>query len=222
MNGHTNAEKIERSLRFLYGDVLDIPLQFDDDQEIRPITNTTSIETPKIESCTLCDLYIGRTKAVIAKGSLSKGIAFIGDYPNNIDDEEGSPFSGSEGDLLRKMVLAMNLDPEKVFYTNLFKCKPPVSFVFTEEHFKYCPEIYLQEQIKDLKIIVALGEMSSRYFYRSLTSLDLLRGQPFAYWNKTKVYATHHPRTLLKQPNLKKEAWADLQKVMKEITSENI
>lgn len=205
--------ELERTVTHLYGDLLGFPLlEKLARSESEPAKNNLQDE---IKYCSKCSLHIGRKNSVFGRGELNARIAFIGDFPSDADDTAATPFSDAAGDLLQKMIVAMNLRPEETYLANLVKCRPPASKGISEEEIGSC-RAYLEEQFSSVRanIIVALGETASKALARSDSSLSTLRGQIFD-WNGRKVFCTHHPKDLLQSPQKKKEAWDDLKKVMK-------
>ena len=169
----------------------------------------------KIRYCQDCGLHIGRRNLVFGRGAPGASIAFVGDVPSLEDDEAGQPFSDGAGALLDKMVIAMKLKPESTYLTNIFKCRPPGDQKPDQDLFRVC-EAHLKAQFEMLgaQTIVALGESAARALARAEAPLRVLRGQEFE-WEGRRVFCTHHPRDLLRSPAKKKEAWEDLQRVMR-------
>jgi DNA polymerase len=215
MSFREDAAALAKTLKSLYGDLADEPL-FPALQPSEPSLSPTLAQyAEEIRYCQNCSLYIGRGHSVFGRGLPEAEIAFVGDFPSDADDGQGEPFSDEAGELLHKMIVAMKLRPEETYLTNFFKCRPPAGQRLEQEHFRACEEI-LSRQFSFLaaRIVVALGENSARALARSEAPLAVLRGQVFS-WNERSVYCTHHPRDLLRSPAKKKEAWADLQAVMR-------
>jgi uracil-DNA glycosylase family 4 len=164
-------------------------------------------------NCTACALHIGRKNSVFGSGNLSSGIAFVGDSPSTFDDNTGNIFSDEAGKLLDRMITAMHLRPENTYKTNLVKCRSPNERAAKEAEINTCRN-FLDEEINGARIIVALGESAAQFFSRTDATISALRGKWYEH-NDAKVMITHHPRALLKDPAKKKEAWEDLQSVMK-------
>jgi uracil-DNA glycosylase family 4 len=227
MDWQDNARALAQTIEALYGDVVDYPL-LDSARESLGLPAAAHAAAPilspseelagyaaKIRYCTDCGLNIGRRNSVFGRGSPDSPIAFVGDFPSDADDASGVPFSNGAGDLLDKMIVAMKLQPEGTYLTNIFKCRPPVNQPMSDDHFRAC-EVHLREQFRQLNatIIVTLGETASRALGRTQAPLKVLRGQEFE-WEGRRVICTHHPRDLLSSPALKKEAWNDLQVAMR-------
>ena len=79
----------------------------------------------EIRTCTLCDLYKTRTKAVPGAGNPHAEIMFIGEAPGYNEDKQGLPFVGQSGKYLESLLKLIDLKREDVFITNVVKCRPP-------------------------------------------------------------------------------------------------
>ncbi|MGZ3692712.1 MAG: uracil-DNA glycosylase [Bdellovibrionota bacterium] len=218
MNQDEWAQSAVRTIENLYGDLLDIPL-FSLEGGLEPTQPNGGVGlaalAEEIRFCQLCILHIGRKQSVFGRGSPEARVAFIGDFPSESDNETGEPFSDEAGALLNKMIVAMKLRPEETYLTNAYKCHPPVGQAVENSLFGAC-EKHLKIQMQSVKaeIIVAMGERAAQAIAHSEAPLRVLRKQELE-WNGKKVICTHHPRELLHSPTKKKEAWEDLQSVMK-------
>lgn len=177
----------------------------------------------EIASCTRCKLASTRTKTVFARGNPSASLCFIGEAPGAEEDAQGLPFVGRAGQLLDKMIQAMGLVPERdVYIVNILRCRPPGNRKPEPEEITACLP-YLHEQL-DLvrpKVIVALGNTSVGTLLNTQIGISKLRGQWKLYRGSVLVMPTYHPSYLLRpgpqQTESKKQAWEDLQAVMKEL-----
>lgn len=169
-----------------------------------------------IRFCPTCVLHLSRRQLVFGRGPVNAPIVFVGDYPSDADDQSGQPFSDPAGALLQKMIVAMKLRPEEVYLTTLFKGLPTRERAAELDFVRHCEEHLLgQFEFLTAPIVVAMGEHTARALVRSDSPLRGLRtGQEFT-WNRRRVFCTHHPRELLAEPGKKKEAWDDLQAVMR-------
>lgn len=181
----------------------------------------------EVASCTRCELAKTRTHTVFSRGNPTAKLCFVGEAPGADEDAQGLPFVGRAGQLLDKMIGAMGLDPDAdVYVCNILKCRPPGNRRPTPEESETCIP-YLHEQLAavDPKVIVALGNTAVASLVGGATHLGLgitkLRGQWKLYRGRVLVMPTYHPSYLLREgPHLaqaKRDAWADLQKVMKEL-----
>lgn len=215
------SKELARTIRHTFGDLLDQPLLGNDSPapEKGKLTPAQALAeyAERIKFCNNCSLHIGRTNLVFGRGHWEARIAFIGDFPSDADDKNGTPFSDEHGALLNKMILAMKIRPEETYLTNIFKCRAPAGARLEAAQFIACQEhlIFQFTQVR-APVIVALGDHAARALARSESPLRVLRRQVFE-WQGRKVICTHHPRDLHNSPQLKKEAWDDLQLAMREM-----
>ena len=174
-------------------------------------------------SCTKCALATTRTNVVFSRGNPEAKLVFIGEAPGADEDEQGLPFVGRAGQLLDKMIGAMGLDPAKdVYVCNIIKCRPPGNRKPEPIEVETCIP-YLHEQLAavDPKAIVALGNTAVAALLSTKLGITKVRGQWKLYRGKVPVMPTYHPSYLLRpspqQIEAKKQAWEDLQSVMKEL-----
>lgn len=196
-----------------------------------PPSTQAAIATPRplpailaeVASCTKCGLHEGRTNTVFARGNPEAELCFIGEAPGADEDAQGVPFVGRAGQLLDKMIKAMGLDPEKdVYVCNIIKCRPPNNRRPEPDEVATCIP-YLHEQIAqvDPKVIVALGNTAVAALLGTKIGITRVRGTWKLYRGKIPVMPTYHPSYLLRpspqQSEAKRQAWEDLQAVMKEL-----
>ena len=174
-------------------------------------------------TCTKCGLSETRTNVVFARGNPEAKLVFIGEAPGADEDAQGLPFVGRAGQLLDKMIQAMGLDPAKdVYVCNIVKCRPPGNRTPTPVEIETCIP-YLHEQLAaiDPKVIVAMGNTAVGSLLNTKIGITKVRGQWKLYRGKVPVMPTYHPSYLIRpsaqQTEAKKQAWEDLQAVMKEL-----
>ena len=189
----------------------------------------------EIRACHRCPLGDTRLNAVPGEGNPNAELMFIGEGPGFDEDHKGRPFIGRAGQLLDKMIAAMGLKREQVFIGNIAKCHPMVNPTDPEAHgndrapnaeeIAFCRK-YIERQIAAIspKYVVALGGVAAKALISDSKSLGALRGKFHLLHLDTvelkqpvKILATYHPAALLRNPNWKKDAWADLQMVMAEM-----
>ena len=144
---------------------------------------------------------------------------FIGEAPGANEDIQGLPFVGAAGELLDKMIHAMQLNTERdVYICNVVKCRPPSNRNPDISEIEACKN-YLLNQIRLVKprMIVTLGRFAIQTILNTQEAVGKLRGQIHRY-NDINVVATFHPSYLLRNPAAKKDAWRDLQLAMKAFT----
>ncbi len=182
-----------------------------------------SVVAAEAKGCTKCGLAATRTNVVFSRGNPAAKICFIGEAPGADEDEQGLPFVGRAGQLLDKMIRAMSLDPEKdVYVCNIIKCRPPGNRRPEPVEVETCIP-YLHEQIAIVapKVIVAMGNTAASALLGSTLGITKMRGQWKLYRGRVPVMPTYHPSYLLRpspqQVESKRQAWEDLQAVMKEL-----
>ena len=164
--------------------------------------------------CRRCPLAATRTNVVFGEGDPHAELMFIGEGPGADEDRLGRPFVGRAGQLLDKMIAAMQFTREEVYIANIVKCRPPGNRTPTPEEAQRCIG-YLERQIKFIapKVIVLLGATAATFLLDRHDGITKLRGN----WTEYKgipVMPTYHPAFLLRQESAKREAWHDLQMVM--------
>lgn len=180
--------------------------------------NATDLPSLKslISGCTKCELYKTRKNFVFGVGNPQAKVMVIGEAPGADEDEQGEPFVGRAGQLLNKMLLAINFPREEVFIANILKSRPPGNRDPKPEEVAAC-EPYLWKQIEIIKpkMILCVGRIAGSNLLKQETdSLGKMRGKVFDFMG-AKVMVTYHPAALIRNPNWKPAAWEDLQKFRK-------
>jgi len=145
---------------------------------------------------------------------------FIGEGPGADEDALGRPFVGKAGKLLDKMIEAMGSRREEIFIANVVKCRPPNNRKPMREEMDMCLP-YLRQQIRLIrpKIIVGLGGTAMEGLLGKPAGITRMRGI-WQEYEGIKLMPTFHPSYLLRDPSKKKDAWLDLQAVLKELGKE--
>ena len=168
-----------------------------------------------IGDCTRCRLHKGRTNLVFGVGNVNADLMFVGEGPGADEDAQGEPFVGRAGQLLNNMISAMGIKREDVYIANVVKCRPPSNRTPEKDECDTCsPFLMRQIDIIQPKVIVALGAVAAKNLLAVNDSMSNLRGRWYDFRN-SKLLVTYHPAYLLRDPRQKKEAWKDLQMVMK-------
>lgn len=165
----------------------------------------------KIRQCKRCKLCKGRKQAVPGTGVLNPAVLVVGEGPGAEEDEQGLPFVGVAGQLLDKMLAAINLSrTTNCHIANIVKCRPPRNRDPEPEESDACRS-YLEAQIAILKpkMILAVGRIAIQNLLQTSQGIGQLRGQVLDY-NGIPLMATYHPSALLRNQDLKRPAWEDL------------
>lgn len=172
----------------------------------------------KVEECRRCSLSLSRKKVVFGEGNLNAELMFIGEAPGLEEDLSGRPFVGRSGQLLTRMIQAMNLRREEVYIANILKCRPPRNRDPLPYEVENClPYLFIQIDIIRPKLLVLLGRVAGLALLGEDFSLSKCRGKFFKFRGR-KTIASFHPAYLLMHPSAKKLAWEDMKKVMRELS----
>lgn len=165
----------------------------------------------KIKDCKKCHLHESRTNFVFGTGNSRAEVMFVGEAPGRDEDLQGEPFVGRAGQLLNKILAAINFRREEVFIANILKCRPPENRDPLPDEIEKC-EPHLIEQIRLIqpKLICALGRIAAQALLRTNLPLNRLR-RKFHDYQGIKFLATYHPAALLRYPQYKKDTWEDVQ-----------
>ena len=170
-----------------------------------------------VAACTLCALHRTRTQTVFGSGSPRADWLVVGEAPGFEEDRQGQPFVGRAGQLLTKMLRAIDLEREEVFIANILKCRPPDNRDPQPQEIGHCLS-YLRQQIELIqpKIILAMGRIAAQSLLDTNVAIGRLRGTE-QYFADTRipVVVTYHPAYLLRSPQQKRKAWEDLQRAVR-------
>ena len=174
--------------------------------------------------CTRCKLHTTRRSIVFGVGDPHAPLMFVGEAPGEQEDKRGEPFVGPAGQLLDKMIEAMGWTRSSVYIANTTKCRPPNNRNPQPDELEQCmPFLHAQIMAIAPRIIVALGRPASNQLLGTDAPISALRGQFHNYPRFTsdrhslKIMPTFHPAYLLRDPDKKRIAWADLKLVMAEL-----
>lgn len=168
----------------------------------------------EIQNCSGCSLKDTRNKLVFGAGNAGASVMVIGEAPGFEENLQGKPFVGKAGELLTKMVSAINLDRDKdLFITNILKCRPPENRNPNQTESLSCvPILKRQISIIEPKVLLILGRIAAQELLQLTDSIAKLRMKLHTY-NSIPAIVTYHPAALLRNQNYKKPAWEDLQKL---------
>ena len=169
----------------------------------------------QICNCLKCALGHTRTKFVFGVGNPNATLMLVGEAPGADEDAQGEPFVGRAGQLLNKILEAINFKREDVYICNILKCRPPNNRKPQPEEVEQCIP-YLQKQIQLIKpkVILCLGLTAAENLLKTAESLGKLRGRVMQY-EGIPLMVTYHPAALLRNPNWKRPTWEDVQAVRK-------
>lgn len=175
-----------------------------------------------VKSCELCDLCKTRTNTVIGRGDPKSPIMLVGEGPGADEDIQGLPFVGRAGQLLDKILAAVNIDPESVYIANVVKCRPPNNRTPLDSEAIAClPYLRAQYALVAPKIIICLGATAAKHLINPEIRITRERGQ----WIEKKgvwMLATYHPAALLRDETKKRPVWEDFKSLLLKMDELNI
>jgi DNA polymerase len=195
---------------------------FDEPQFSEPVLSAeekvVALDALRLEvaACMKCQLLAEtRTQTVFGIGSPTARLMFIGEAPGADEDRLGEPFVGKSGQLLTDMITkGLGITREEVFIANVLRCRPPDNRPPTlEEAAKCLPFLEKTISIVRPEYLCLLGKSAVTTLLQTMLPMGKLRGRWHRYRGIPTV-VTWHPSYLLRQPEAKKEAWADLQLLM--------
>ena len=166
----------------------------------------------EIENCTRCPLHAGRTHPVPGAGPLDAEIMFVGEAPGFYEDQKGVPFVGRAGQLLNELLAGAQIDRNKVFVSNVLKCRPPGNRDPKAAEVKACQD-YLERQIAIIepKIIVTLGRHSMARAFPS-EKISIVHGKPRCIEGQL-YFPMYHPAAALHRPTLRETVEEDFDRL---------
>ncbi len=172
----------------------------------------------QVAECRLCSLCGGIRNKVPGQGDPHSPLMLIGEGPGQTEDEEGLAFVGAAGQLLTRMLEAIQLPRDRVYICNIVKCRPPNNRVPTPEEADAC-RIHLRMQtfLVRPKVIVLLGSTAAKNILDPEIRITRERGK----WTERKgvwIMPTYHPSALLRDPDKKREAWEDMKSLRGKLT----
>lgn len=216
---------------------IDLP---DQTGEPQPLKNQDEAETPskknpkplilaeKLAACSTLDELkelctsaeelktdLENTNLVFGVGNPNADLMLIGEAPGEQEDQKGEPFVGAAGQLLNKILGAINFKREDVYISNILKHRPPGNRnPKPEEAERSLPYLKKQIELINPKILLCLGKVSGQTMLNIDDTLKNMRGS-FHKYGSRELYVTYHPAALLRNQQWKRPTWEDVQKVRK-------
>lgn len=171
----------------------------------------------QLEDCTACPLRRDCLAPVGWFGTEKSPLMIVGEGPGGVEDEYGCPLIGPSGQFLDKVLWAAGITRDRIYTTNIVKCRPKGNRTPTPEEGAFCAEKILEQEIQQVRplVIVALGSVALRYFKDPQARITRERGRWFTTRENIPCIATYHPSYLLRQTgqakiNAKWEMFRDL------------
>jgi DNA polymerase len=164
-----------------------------------------------VAKCTRCALYKTATNPVPGEGSATAQLVCVGEAPGANEDATGRPFVGQAGQLLTKILSAIDLRREDVFICNVLKHRPPENRAPAPDEVTACRP-YLAQQLDLIrpKVIIAFGTFAAQTLLDTRLGIGKLREQIHRYYG-IPLIVTYHPAALLRNPAWKRPTWEDVQ-----------
>ncbi|MFZ5953801.1 MAG: uracil-DNA glycosylase [Candidatus Dependentiae bacterium] len=174
------------------------------------------------KKCTMCPLgLMGRKNVVFGQGNPDADLMFIGEGPGQEEDNQGLPFVGRSGQLLNKILQAVNMSREEVFITNIVKCRPPNNRKPMPQESETCKNLLLINQIKIIRptIICTLGSAAIQGLLNDYDiKISKIRGS-FLSYQEIPVLPTYHPAYILRNPKELDTLYTDIEHAVKYATT---
>ena len=175
----------------------------------------------EINSIIDCDLKDNSKRIVLGDGNINSPIMLVGEAPGMNEDSSGLTFLGEVGDLLKKMLGAINIKKENIYSTYAVNFRPPEDRKPTPKEIKRYSQ-FLQKQISIIKpkLIILMGStaMESLTGLNSKISIERGKWKEVIVENTTyNIIITFNPSYLLRVPENKKYSWEDLKIIKQKI-----
>ena len=156
------------------------------------------------------------TKLVFGVGNPNADLMIIGEAPGAEEDKQGKPFVGKAGQLLNKILDAINFKREDIYIANILKHRPPNNRnPKPEERKRSLPFLLRQIDLIKPKLILTVGKVAAQTLLDKNISLTKMRGQFHDFRGKYELLATYHPAALLRHAKWKRPTWEDVQLLRK-------
>ena len=182
-------------------------------EDIAPAERLRNIRD-ELGDCTRCRLHGGRSHLVFGVGRPDAELMFVGEAPGRDEDLQGEPFVGRAGQLLTRIIEAIDLRREDVYIANVIKCRPPQNRNPERDEVETCrPFLYAQIDAVRPRVIVALGSFAVRTLLDDeRVPISRARGRVYA-CRGARLVPTFHPAFLLRSPDRKRDVWEDMKRV---------
>jgi DNA polymerase len=182
-----------------------------------PGTESLAAIRADLGDCQRCGLGKTRQCLVFGVGNPQARLVLVGEAPGREEDEKGEPFVGEAGRLLDRILFAMGLQRDEVYICNVLKCRPPGNRNPEPDEVSTC-EPFLIRQLGAIRpqVIVALGLFAVQTLLQSKAPIGKVRGT-WQEYQGIPLMPTYHPAYLLRNPNGKREVWADMKQVVERL-----
>lgn len=181
--------------------------------ESHPVRHVHSLDELRawLGATVLVPIDESRLNPVLGVGRADADLMVVGEAPGADEDRQGEPFVGRAGQLLNKILAAVNFQREDVYITNIVKSRPPNNRdPLPEEVEAHIPILFKQIALVQPKLILAVGRQAGCALLARTTSLAALRGEFHDFYG-IPLMVTYHPAALLRNPQWKRPTWDDVQ-----------
>ena len=187
------------------------------EQPGKPLGESLADIQRDLGDCQRCSLSRKRTQIVFGEGAARARLVFVGEGPGFEEDRQGRPFVGAAGNLLNRIITAMQLTRAEVYIANIVKCRPPGNRNPQPAEIAACAP-FLARQLRAIEpaYICALGKVAAQVLLDSDDPISRLRGR-FHDYQGIPLMPTYHPAYLLRNPDRKRDVWHDMQQIMKRL-----
>jgi len=166
----------------------------------------------EILKCERCILGAICKKKIPGVGEIPADIFVISGYLTIENEKNNHPLTQNELELFNKWLDSIKIDRKKIFITSILKCLH-YNKKIEREYIEQC-RYYLDRQIEIVNpfLIITLGDIALSSLKKEKRENKNFHGESFTYNNRI-VFTTYHPKDMLKDYQLRKDIWADLQKI---------
>jgi DNA polymerase len=167
----------------------------------------------EVRVCTNCSLCRTRIKAVPGSGDHRARVMIVGEAPGQNEDQQGLPFVGAAGQLLNRLLAAVEIPREDVYITNIIKCRPPGNRDPLPEEVAACSP-YLDRQVEIIRpaVILLLGRHAVARLLPGSAGISRIHGTMVERGERAYV-PLYHPAAALYNSFLVDTLEADFRKV---------
>ena len=177
----------------------------------------------KNKNCCRCDLCKSRTQIVFYDGNPQSPVMFVGEAPGEEEDKRGKPFVGRAGQYLNKVLEKVGLPRDRIYITNVCKCRPPGNRKPLPKEMQTCLNVFLKRELEIVqpKVVCCLGATAAEAFLGKAVRITRMRGQfyPNPLFPKSKLFLTYHPAYVLRNMREAKTFEGDLKRLKEYIDS---
>lgn len=158
----------------------------------------------ELENCLLlcgeCPLRHDAIAPTSYNGDPASPLTIVGEGPGGVEDEYGVPLVGPSGQLLDKALWSVGVTRDKIYTTNVIKCRPKNNRTPTVEEGSFCAGLWLEHELELVrpKVVIALGSVALKYLHGPDARITKDRGRWFTTRAGLPCIATYHPAYLLR------------------------